>query len=264
MTQTSNKRESVTILGVPFDKVSLCQAVSCIEAMAASGRPHYVVTPNMDFLAQAQGDKELRSVLAGADLSVCDGTPLVWASRILGCPLPERVAGSDLVPALLEAADREGLSVYFLGASVEASAEAVSRVRRRHPSLGIAGRYSPPFRDLTAEDNEEIKRRIREAKPDLVLVAFGCPKAEKWMAENYREIGAPVMIGVGATIDFLAGRVRRAPRWMGRAGVEWLYRLAQEPRRLWRRYARDLWVLIWHVSTELFSRPRGRSSAGTA
>ena len=240
----SEKRERVAILGVPFDRIGLGEAVAAIEAMAASGRPHYVVTPNADFLAQARTDNELRCVLANADLSLCDGTPLVWASRLLGSPLPERVAGSDLVPALLETAARKGLRVYFLGASEEASAEAALRVQQQHATLVIAGRYSPPFRELTAQDNDEIKRKIREARPDLVLVAFGCPKAEKWIAQNYRELGAPVMIGVGATIDFLAGRVRRAPRWMGRVGVEWLFRLAQEPRRLWRRYTREFWVIV--------------------
>jgi N-acetylglucosaminyldiphosphoundecaprenol N-acetyl-beta-D-mannosaminyltransferase len=261
--RSSKNRGSIAILGVPFDSIGLDDAVAEIELMAASGEPHYVVTPNVDFLAQARIDDELRHVLANADLSLCDGMPLVWASRLLGNPLPERVAGSDLVPALLALAARKGLRVYFLGASEEASAEAISRVQQQHPTLVIAGRHSPPFRELTTHDNDDIQRKIREARPDLVFVAFGCPKAEKWIAQNYRELGTPVMIGVGATIDFLAGRVRRAPRWMGQVGVEWLFRLVQEPRRLWKRYARDLWVLSWHVTAQVCMQARRRSTTKT-
>jgi N-acetylglucosaminyldiphosphoundecaprenol N-acetyl-beta-D-mannosaminyltransferase len=240
-------RTLVAILGVPFDKVTIGEAVTAIEEMVASRQPHYLVTANVDFLVQAQQDGELRRILANADLSLCDGTPVVWASRLLGSPLPERVAGSDLTPLLLKVAAEKGLRVYFLGATPEALAEAVARLERELPSLIIAGHESPPFRPLSNAEDEEIARRIQEARPDLVFVAFGCPKAEKWIARHYQAIGAPVMVGVGATIDFLAGRVKRAPRWMARSGVEWIYRLIQEPRRLWRRYTRDLWVFGWSI-----------------
>ena len=240
-------RRPVAILGVPFDKVTISEAVAAIEEMVASRQPHYLVTANVDFLVQAQQDGELRRILANADLSLCDGTPVVWASRLLGNPLPERVAGSDLTPLLLKVAAEKGWRVYFLGATPEALAEAVARLERDLPSLIIAGHESPPFRPLSDAENEEIAWRIQEARPDLVFVAFGCPKAEKWIARHYRAIGAPVMVGVGGTIDFLAGRVKRAPRWMARGGVEWIYRLMQEPRRLWRRYSRDLWVFSWSI-----------------
>jgi len=235
-------RPPVAILGVRFDNVTTAEALTTIETMIDSRQPHYVVTANVDFLAQAQGDAELRRILANADLALCDGTPLVWASRLLGNPLPERVAGADLTPLLLKVAAEKQQRVYFLGGAPEALAEAVRRLQREHPTLVMAGHYSPPFRPLAEADNEEIVRRIREAQPDLVFVAFGCPKAEKWIAQHYRAAGAPVMVGVGATIDFLAGRVKRAPRWMQRAGLEWVFRLIQEPRRLWRRYTRDVWV----------------------
>ena len=230
----------VAIIGVPFDNVTLAETVDRISAMIASGRPHYVVTANMDFLVQALGDVELRRILLEADLVLCDGTPLVWASRWLGNPLRERVAGADLVPVLIREAARQGHRVFLLGAGAGVAASAAERLTREHPSLIISGHYSPPFSKLLEMDHEEAMRRIREARPDVLLVSFGCPKQEKWISMHYRSLGVPVIIGVGAALDFLADRVRRAPPWMQRGGLEWGYRLMQEPRRLFRRYANDV------------------------
>jgi N-acetylglucosaminyldiphosphoundecaprenol N-acetyl-beta-D-mannosaminyltransferase len=234
----------VAILGVPFDPVTIDGAITHIEAMIASRRSHYVVTANVDFLVQAHRDVELRRILLDADLVLCDGTPLVWASRWLGNRLPERVAGSDLAPALLQAAAAKGRRIFFLGAAPGVAAEAAERLRHEYPSLNIVGHYAPPFADLLAMDNARIVERIREARPDILLVSFGCPKQEKWIAMNHRALGVPVAIGVGATIDFLAGRVKRAPRWMRHSGTEWIYRLCLEPRRLFRRYANDLLCFV--------------------
>jgi N-acetylglucosaminyldiphosphoundecaprenol N-acetyl-beta-D-mannosaminyltransferase len=240
------------ILGVVFDNVTVAQALQRIDDMIVSRQPHYVVTANVDFLAQARSDTELRRVLLEAHLVLCDGTPLVWASRFLGNPLPERVAGSDLMPCLLGAAAEKGYRLFFLGATPEANEQAVANVRTQFPGIEIAGYYSPPFRPLLEMDNQEIERRIRAARPDILLVAFGCPKAEKWMAMNYRRLGLPVTIGVGATIDFLAGRVKRAPLWMRRGGVEWVFRLCQEPRRLFKRYVADLWIFTRAIVAQLW------------
>lgn len=234
----------VAILGVPFDHVTIDGAIASIEGMIASRRPHYIVTANVDFLVQAHRDVELRRILLDADLVLCDGTPLVWASRWLGNRLPERVAGSDLVPALLQVAAAKGRRIFFLGAAPGVAAEAAARLRREYPALNIVGHYAPPFADLLDMDHAHIVQRIREAKPDILLVSFGCPKQEKWIAMNHRALGVPVAIGVGATIDFLAGRVKRAPAWMRHSGTEWIYRLAREPRRLFRRYANDLLCFV--------------------
>jgi N-acetylglucosaminyldiphosphoundecaprenol N-acetyl-beta-D-mannosaminyltransferase len=175
---------------------------------------------------------------------------LLWASRLLGNRLPERVAGSDLVPELLKVAAQKKYRVFLLGATTDSVEQAVSRLNRQYPSLVIAGHYSPPFRSLLKMDHHEIKRRVREAQPDLLFVAFGCPKAEKWMSMHYRDLGVPVVVGVGATIDFLAGRVKRAPHWMQRSGLEWVFRMACEPRRLFRRYMKDLWVFGWRIAAQ--------------
>ena len=247
------KAPPIALLGIPFDNVTLNEAVKRIESMIASRQPHHVVTANVDFLVQARHDVELRAILVNAHLVLCDGTPLVWASRLLGNPLPERVAGSDLVPQLITRAAKRKYRLFFLGASPDANDRAVANVRGQYPGAIIAGHYSPPFRAWTDEDNEEITRRIRKAHPDILLVAFGCPKAEKWIAQNYLHLGVPVTIGVGATIDFLAGNVRRAPRWMQKAGMEWLYRLAQEPKRLARRYGNDLWHFAGAFAQQLWS-----------
>lgn len=233
-------RHPIALLGVAFDNLTLRETVSRIEEMIASRRSHYVVTANVDFLAQARRDEELQHILLNAPLVLCDGTPLVWASRLFGNPLPERVAGADVVPELIRVAADKHYRLFFLGATEEASTRAVARLRAQFPDLEI-NHYSPPFQSLHEMDNAEIIRRIRTAKPDLLFVAFGCPKAEKWLAMHSQELGVPVSIGVGATIDFLAGNIKRAPLWMQRGGVEWIYRLCQEPRRLFKRYVTDLW-----------------------
>jgi N-acetylglucosaminyldiphosphoundecaprenol N-acetyl-beta-D-mannosaminyltransferase len=232
--------QPIALLGVAFDNLTLRETVGRIEEMIASRRSHYVVTANVDFLMQARRDLELRRILLNAPLVLCDGMPLVWASRLFGNPLPERVAGADVVPELIRVAAKKHYRMFFLGTTEEANTQAIARLRAQFPDLEIS-HYSPPFRPLLEMDDAEIIRRIRDAKPDLLFVAFGCPKAEKWLAMHYPGLGVPVAMGVGATLDFLAGRMKRAPLWMQRGGVEWIYRLWQEPRRLFKRYATDLW-----------------------
>lgn len=241
----SNPPLPIAILGVPIDNVTTQETVDLIRQMVASRKPHYLVTANVDFLVQALQDVELRRILFEAHLVLCDGTPLVWTSRLLGNPLPERVAGSDLVPLLMHVAAREQFRVFFLGGSTDTTECAISKLKAQLPSLQVAGHYSPPFNPLLEMDHAEMKRRIQLAKPDLLFVAFGCPKQEKWMAMHYASLGVPVSIGVGGTIDFLAGRLARAPKWMQQTGLEWTFRLAQEPRRLLKRYARDIWCFGW-------------------
>ena len=240
-TPGAGRPSPISMLGVPFPHVTLPQAVARIGAMIASGKPHQVVTANVDFLIQARSDDELRRIFIDAPLVLCDGTPLVWASRLLGNPLPERVAGADLAPLLIQAAAEQGWRLFFLGGAPDVTEAAVSLMLEQHPTLKVVGHYSPPFRPLAEMDHEEIISRVTQAQPDILFVSFGCPKAEKWISRHADMLGVPVMIGVGATVDFLAGRMKRAPQWMQRAGLEWAFRLWQEPRRLAKRYAKDLW-----------------------
>lgn len=245
----------IAILGVSFDPMTLAGAVERIAAMIETRRPHFVVTPNVDFLVQAQHDAELHQILVNADLVLCDGKPLVWASRWLGNALPARVAGSDLVPLLLQRAAERGWKIFLLGGAEGVGVEAARRIALDYPSLPAVAHYSPPLRPLAEMNHAEIIARLQAAQPDLVLVCFGCPKQEKWIFENYRTAGVPVMIGAGGTVDFLAGRLKRAPRWMRRGGLESFFRLAQEPRRLFKRYAGDLCKFLPALLTQLWHAP---------
>jgi len=245
----------IAILGVAFDPMTITSAADKIGAMITERRPRFVVTPNVDFLVQAQHDAELHRILVDADLVLCDGKPLVWASRWLGNALPGRVAGSDLVPVLLQRAAERGWKIFLLGGADGVGTEAARRIAADYPALPSVAHYSPPHRPLAEMNHAEIIARIRAAAPDLVLVCFGCPKQEKWIFQNYRAAGVPVMIGAGGTVDFLAGRLRRAPLWMRRTGIESFFRLWQEPRRLFRRYAGDFFSFIPALTAQLWHLP---------
>ncbi|MCX6952894.1 MAG: WecB/TagA/CpsF family glycosyltransferase [Verrucomicrobia bacterium] len=235
--------------------MTLSTAVDRIETMVEARRPHYIVTPNVDFLVQARQDAELHQILVNADLVLCDGKPLVWASQWLGNPLPGRVAGSDLVPVLLHRAAERGWKIFLLGGADGVGAEAAQRIAAAHPTLRAVAHYSPPHRALAEMDHAGIIARVQAARPDIVLVCFGCPKQEKWIFRNYRAAGVPVMIGAGGTVDFLAGRLRRAPVWMRRTGTESVFRLLQEPRRLFQRYAGDLVGFVPALLAQLWHQP---------
>jgi N-acetylglucosaminyldiphosphoundecaprenol N-acetyl-beta-D-mannosaminyltransferase len=243
----------IAILGVPFDNITTVDTIRMVEQMVQSRRPHYLATANVDFLVQAARDVELRRILFDAHLVLCDGTPLVWASRLLGNPLPERVAGSDVVPLLLKTAAEKGYRPFFLGASPDSVEKAVQKTQQLFPNIQFAGHYSPPFNKLLEMDHEEIRQRIVSAQPDLLFVGFGCPKQEKWINMHYRSLGVPVSVGVGGTIDFLAGKLARAPLWMQKTGTEWIFRLAQEPRRLLGRYAKDFWHFSGAIAAQMWN-----------
>ncbi len=228
------------LLGVPFHDVSMEETLSHIDGMIQAGKPGYLATANLDFAEQASRDVELQRILFDADLVLCDGTPLVWISRWFGAGLRERVAGADLLPELFAHAADKGYRVFFLGGTEDVLEAARKKMEDAHPDLVICGTYSPPFSGLMDMDDEQIRQRVVEARPDLLLVAFGCPKQEKWIYRNYRALGVPCSIGIGASLDFVAGKFKRAPVWMRKAGLEWLFRWLQEPKRLFKRYARDL------------------------
>ncbi|MEI8288835.1 MAG: WecB/TagA/CpsF family glycosyltransferase [Verrucomicrobiota bacterium] len=245
-------RVPIAILGVPFDNVTTQETLTIIGEMIASGQPHYGATANVDFIVQALEDVELRRILFDAHLVLADGMPIVWASKFLGNPLPERVTGSGMIPQLLALAEQKSWKVFFLGGTEQSVAAAAEKTLARHPQLRLAGAYSPPFKPLIEMDHAGILHRIREAKPDILLVAFGCPKQEKWININYREAGVPFTVGVGATIDFLAGTFKRAPVWMQKTGTEWIFRMLQEPHRLIRRYSKDLRVFTAAILSQWY------------
>jgi N-acetylglucosaminyldiphosphoundecaprenol N-acetyl-beta-D-mannosaminyltransferase len=228
----------VEIDGLLFDDVTMEEATARIVELARlRDRPRYVCTGNLDHLAIAAADPEFRRAYEEADLVVADGAPVVWLARLGGTPLKERVAGSDLFWTLGEASSTEGITLFFLGGVEGAADEAKAVLESRYPGVKIVGTYCPPFATFaTDEEQDRIRDVVKAAKPDVLLVAFGAPKQEKWIAKNKERLGVPIAIGVGGSFEMASGKLKRAPVWMQRAGLEWFYRFAQQPRRLFERY----------------------------
>ena len=222
---------------VEIDRVTFVQAGDAIDALVSAGRGGAVFTPNVDHVVNASTDAAFRAAYAAGDLSLVDGTPLLWASRLLGEPLPEKVSGSDLLEPLVERAAQRGWRVYLTGGGPGVAEEAARRLVGRYPGLVIAGSDSPRIlADGSGGDTGATLRRIRDARADLVLVGFGSPKQELWIHRHRAALPPAVAVACGAAIDFAAGVVRRAPAWASGWGLEWAWRLAREPSRLWRRY----------------------------
>jgi N-acetylglucosaminyldiphosphoundecaprenol N-acetyl-beta-D-mannosaminyltransferase len=232
------------------DPVTFDGALSAIEGLVAAGRGGLVVTPNVDHVVIAERNPEFREAYAGAALSLADGMPLLWVSRLLGRALPAKVSGSDLLVPLAELAAARRWRVYLLGAGPGVAEEAARRLRDRC-GLEVVGTDSPRIRlDGTPDDTAAALERVRAAAPHLLLLAFGAPKQEVWAHRHRHALGGTVAIGVGAGLDFVAGVARRAPPWMSRLGLEWLFRLAREPGRLWRRYLLDdprFVAIVWRT-----------------
>jgi N-acetylglucosaminyldiphosphoundecaprenol N-acetyl-beta-D-mannosaminyltransferase len=229
------------ILGVRVDCVDMAGAVDAIERLVDQAGPtRLVATVNPEFVMRARADQRFGEVLEGAALCVADGIGVVWAMRRQGCPQYERVSGSDLVPRLAAACARRGWRPFLLGSRPGVAAEAARRLQADNPGLVVAGTHAGSPRP---EDDEETLCRIAAASPDLLLVAYGAPHQELWIARNRHRLGVPVAMGVGGTLDFLAGRVRRAPAWMRRAHLEWLWRLLLQPARARRMAVLPLYAL---------------------
>lgn len=210
-------------------------AALCVEAMRA-GSGARIATANLDFLAQARRNPALRSDLSRSSLVTADGAPVAWLARLAGARRARRVTGVDLVEQICRHAAPGGLRVAFYGSTPAVTAAAAAALEARHPGVHVVCRVSPPFRPLTADELRAGLDELGRARPDLVLVALGCPRQEAFIRDFYRVAPSACWIGVGGTFDFFAGHRRRAPALMGSIGAEWLVRLAQEPRRLWRRY----------------------------
>jgi N-acetylglucosaminyldiphosphoundecaprenol N-acetyl-beta-D-mannosaminyltransferase len=223
------------ILGMRVDPTSYEEATEKVLLWAAAGESRYVCVANVHMLMEAHDDPSLRALVNAADLVTPDGMPLVWMLRKLGHPHQERVCGPELTSRVCAEAARRGVPVGFYGGHPEALEALVRNLSARFPGLRVVYAYSPPFRPLTPEEDERVTEEINASGAQILFVGLGCPKQEWWMAEHKGRVRA-VMLGVGAAFDFHAGRVRQAPVWMQRAGLEWLFRLVQEPRRLWRRY----------------------------
>ncbi|HVP05104.1 MAG TPA: WecB/TagA/CpsF family glycosyltransferase [Dehalococcoidia bacterium] len=227
--------------GIRIDAIESAGVDDLLRPLLRRPGPHHVITVNANYLRSAASNPRLQQVIEDASLVVPDGMPLVWAMKLRGARVGRRITGHDLTESLIRLSVSEGISLFFLGAAPGVAAEAAARVRRRHPAVSIAGVYSPPESayPFPAGENERMISAINTSAADAVLVALGCPKQDLWLADNKHALNASLAVGVGCVLDVLAGGVSRAPGWVQSAGVEWLYRLYQEPRRLATRYARD-------------------------
>lgn len=259
----SSGTERVSVFGVDIDRLSLRQATEQVADWASSGerRCRYVVTPNLDHVLLYRESNELRTAYGGASLVVADGWPLVTASKICRRPLPERVAGSDLIPEMFAECERRGevRTVFLLGAAPGVAEEAARRIQARWPAIRVVGTYSPPFGfEKDRNEQEKILKTINALSPDILVVGFGAPKQELWLHGVYRQLSVGVAFAAGATIDFFAGRQKRAPVWVRKLRLEWSHRLLTNPRRLAKRYARNAWRLPFLFFQE-FRRNRIRA-----
>lgn len=221
---------------VPIDVVRFEEALEHIVTLVESKRGGYVCTPNVDHLVLAESNPSFKAAYENADWSLVDGQPIVWASKLLGAPLPDKISGADLIAPLLQRAGERGWRVYLLGGGPGVAEDAASIARQRW-GTNVVGTDAPRVSvETSLEENEEALKKLRAAKPDLVFAALGSPKQEVWLYKCKAGYAPAVAIGVGAAFDFLTGRAKRAPGVVSSMGLEWAYRLVNEPKRLWRRY----------------------------
>ena len=225
------------ILGIPIAMTDYGGAMNVMDAMIERREPGYVIAAAVHVVMVGQDDAAVRAALLGSTLTVPDGMPVVWAANWLGENLPDRVYGPELMRRYNDRCSERGHRVWLYGGRDQGSlAQLALSIRQKHPGINVVGGYSPPFRRLTDDEEDAIVDQINEAEPDVLWVGIGVPKQEKWMARMRPRLDVPVMCGVGAAFDFHAGRVSQAPDWMQERGLEWTYRIAQEPRRLLPRY----------------------------
>jgi len=246
-----NSQQSIAVMGLPLANVTEDEAVDQIEKLILSGGTHQVATANLDFWLNSLNDVHLHRIIADCSLVLPDGMPLVWISRLLGSPLKERVSGVDMVSRLADLSARKGYRIYLLGGRPGVAERATKVLEAQYPGVQICGHHAPPLADLERMDHGDALDRIRAAKPDILLVAFGNPKQEKWIRMHSRRSGVPVSIGIGGSMDMLVGDVNRAPMWMRKVGLEWLGRCMQEPTRLFPRYFRNFTGLVFKLPVAL-------------
>ena len=248
------------IVGIPIAMTDYTTAMDVMDGMIARGERGYVCCVAVHAVMVAQSDPEMRAALAGSTVTVPDGMPLVWTANLMGETLPNRVYGPELMRRYNERCRDRGHRVWLYGGRDQGSlAQLALNMHRANPGIRVVGGYSPPFRALTRAEEDELARQINDASPDVLWVGIGVPKQEKWMARMRDRLEVPVMCAVGAAFDFHAGRISQAPAWMQRRGLEWTYRIAQEPRRLLPRYLYYNPRFMRASARQLVTERRGRS-----
>lgn len=232
--------EKQPLLNTYVNNVNMDETIQAIEDMIASEKKSYIVAINVDVVIKIENDSYLKEITDKADMVLVDGKPLEWIAKWHNRPIKAKISGSDLVPILCERAAENGYSIFIIGGKEGIAKKAQQNLERDLPGIKIVGTYAPPFGFEKDEiERKKINEMISNAHPDILVACFGCPKQEKWIYENYQKYDAKVSVCAGATVDFLAGNVRRAPRWMSDHGLEWFYRFLQEPKRMFKRYFVD-------------------------
>lgn len=227
-------------MNTEIDNLTMDEALVKMDELIQRDKNAYVVTPNVDHIIQLEHGGELVEVYKHADLILTDGKPLIWISKWYGTPIKEKISGSDLFPKLCEKAAKKGYTMYFLGAAEGVAAKAAENLMGKYPGLQVVGTYSPPY-GFEKDEAElyKIIQQIKEVSPHILITGLGSPKQELFILHYREELGVPLSLGLGASLDFEAGNVKRAPKWMSDHGLEWLYRIIQEPKRLAKRYLVD-------------------------
>jgi N-acetylglucosaminyldiphosphoundecaprenol N-acetyl-beta-D-mannosaminyltransferase len=254
---TRDGLDTVTMFGMTINNVTLEEVFASVSRQIEAREPGYILTPNVDHVCIFQHSEPLRNAYHKGFLVLTDGVPIIWASKLLGKPVRQKISGSDLVYWLAEYAAEKGYSIFFFGAEDGIAQRASEVLSERYPGLRVAGVYSPPmgfYKD--PELAEESVRIVRESGADICYVALGAPLQDLWNYENHQETGIPVHIGIGASLDFIAGKVKRAPLWMQKSGLEWTWRTATEPRRLAKRYMQDILQFFPLLAKEFFRSRR--------
>lgn len=230
----------IKFMNTDIDNLTMAETLNEIEKLIQKKNCSYVVTPNVDHIVRLEKDEELQKVYKNASLILTDGKPLIWISKWYKTPIKEKISGSDLFPRVCQLAANKNYTMYLLGAAEGVADTAAKNLMKKYPGLNVVGTYSPPFGfEKNEQEMNKIKTQIQEVHPDILIVGLGCPKQEKFMYYHCKELGVPISFGLGASIDFEAGNIKRAPKWMSNHGLEWLYRFSKEPKRLFKRYFVD-------------------------
>lgn len=230
----------IKFMNTCIDNLTMPETLNEIDKLIQKKICSYVVTPNVDHIVRLEKDEELQKVYKNASLILTDGKPLIWISKWYKTPIKEKISGSDLFPRVCQLAANKNYTMYFLGAAEGVADTAARNLMKKYPGLNIVGTYSPPFGfEKNEQEMNKIKAQIQDVHPDILIVGLGCPKQEKFMYYHCKELGVPISFGLGASIDFEAGNIKRAPKWMSNHGLEWLYRFSKEPKRLFKRYFVD-------------------------
>lgn len=230
----------IKFMNTEIDNLTIDETLQAIECIIKENKNAYVVTPNVDHIVQLETNEELQYVYANASLILTDGKPLLWIAKWYGTPIKEKISGSDLFPLLCKLSSEKEYRMFFLGAAEGVAAKAAKNLLRRFKDLQVVGTYSPPYGfEKDKNEMERIKQMIKEANPHILVVGLGCPKQERFMYYHCKELGVPISFGLGASLDFEAGSIKRAPKWMANHGLEWLFRITQDPKRMVKRYLVD-------------------------